>query len=160
MCAIVDANVRHQLFDSGHEAGVGFREWLRASGHAGIAVGGRQYRRELYGVSSDKYRSWYHQIKRAVKTIELDDDTVDDEARILQNSDVCCSDDEHIIALARVSGARLLYSNDKELHTDFKDKKLVDKPLGKVYSTLHSNEFNAAHERLLSDPNLCRPGSG
>ena len=99
------------------------RRWLR-SPNARIAVGGTQYRRELYGASSDKYRSWYNQIKRAGKTIELNDGTVDSKTQSLQSRRECHSDDEHIIALARASGARLLYSNDKDLHRDFKDKNL------------------------------------
>ena len=53
---------------------------------------------------------------------------------ILVERGVCQSNDQHVIALAIVSGARLLYSNDRRLQRDFKDRRLIDPP-GKVYST-------------------------
>lgn len=43
------------------------------------------------------------------------------------------SDDPHVLALARFSGARLLYTADKNLRDDFKDTQLL-KPKGKIYS--------------------------
>ena len=49
------------------------------------------------------------------------------------------SDDPHVLALARVSGARLLYTKDNALIRDFKDKKFIDQPRGKVY-TRKTNE--------------------
>ena len=45
------------------------------------------------------------------------------------------SNDAHVIALAQVSGARLLYSNDSDLQDDFKDKSLIDSPRGRIYTT-------------------------
>lgn len=42
------------------------------------------------------------------------------------------SDDEHVLALARVSGARLLYTEDKELIEDFKNSRILS-PRGKVF---------------------------
>ena len=59
-------------------------------------------------------------------------------------------------ALAKISGARLLYSNDKDLHQDFKDKNLIDNPRGRVYSTLESKNFSVSHSRLLKKRDLCR----
>lgn len=41
------------------------------------------------------------------------------------------SNDPHVLALARVSGARLLYTDDRDLMTDFKDRALIC-PRGKV----------------------------
>jgi predicted nucleic acid-binding protein len=52
------------------------------------------------------------------------------------------SDDPHILALARVSGARVLYSKDKKLHEDFKDSKLIHSPRGRVYQ-------NQKHKHVL-----------
>ena len=37
----------------------------------------------------------------------------------LQDAGACQSNDLHVLALAQVSGARLLYSNDLSLHQDF-----------------------------------------
>ena len=44
------------------------------------------------------------------------------------------SDDPHVLALARVSGVRLLYTGDVDLIADFKDKAFIDRPRGKIYS--------------------------
>lgn len=67
---------------------------------------------------------------------------------------------EHIIALAKISGARLLYSNDQLLQRDFNEKELIDKPRGKIYSTHKTDEydnskFDEAKRRLLNR-NLCQ----
>jgi hypothetical protein len=45
----------------------------------------------------------------------------------------CVSNDLHILALARISGTRLLVSLDQDLHQDFKSAKVLSKPRGKVY---------------------------
>ena len=65
------------------------------------------------------------------------------------------SDDPHIIALANVSGARLLYSDDRNLHQDFTDGALIDNPRGKVYSTLRNRDVTQAHRRLMRDAPAC-----
>ena len=72
------------------------------------------------------------------------------------------SNDAHVIALAQLSGARLLYTNDGDLQKDFRNKNLVDNPEGKVYSTEAeknpNKEFRPAHKRLLGRNDLCRIG--
>ena len=45
------------------------------------------------------------------------------------------SNDAHVLALARESGARVLYTGDDALMADFKDKKFIDGPRGKIYSS-------------------------
>ncbi|MEZ5414866.1 MAG: hypothetical protein R3F03_11200 [Opitutaceae bacterium] len=52
------------------------------------------------------------------------------------------SDDPHVLALARVSGARVLCSLDKPLHDDFCNKTIIDNPRGKIWQ-------NDAHKHLL-----------
>ena len=54
------------------------------------------------------------------------------------------SNDPHVIALARVSRARLLCAADKLLHEDFDNKALIANPRGVVYQY-------ASHAHLL-DP--------
>ena len=44
------------------------------------------------------------------------------------------SDDPHVLALARICGARLVYTEDRDLMRDLKDRKLLN-PLGKVLTT-------------------------
>lgn len=52
--------------------------------------------------------------------------------QLLVDNRSCRSDDQHVIALAQVSGARVLCSKDHLLITDFRDTALLT-PKGKVY---------------------------
>ena len=54
------------------------------------------------------------------------------------------SDDPHVLALARQSGARLLYTGDSKLIADFTDRRIIQEPRGKVYS-------GAANAKLLTN---------
>ena len=61
------------------------------------------------------------------------DEEVEDRANELRRRKACTSDDTHVLALALVSGARLLYPNDAALIKDFKNRRIVANPGGKVY---------------------------
>lgn len=76
--------------------------------------------------------------------------------RELLDQHVLRSDDPHGVALAQVSGARLLYSNDRALQQDFGNKQLVDAPRGKVYTTRVHKDFSDTHRDLLARRDLCR----
>lgn len=73
------------------------------------------------------------------------DRKVDDETTVLVGDSRLSSDDPHIIALARVSGARLLCSQDQNLHCDFKNLDLVPRPKGNIYQ-------NTNHKSLIRKP--------
>ena len=60
------------------------------------------------------------------------------------------------LALAQVSGARLLYSNDLTLHQDFGNRDLINRPRGKIYSTHAGGQIQDSHRRLLRRNDLCR----
>ena len=47
----------------------------------------------------------------------------------------CRSNDPHVIALASVSGCRLIFSKDQDLHEDAKDKSLLN-PSASIYQTV------------------------
>lgn len=51
------------------------------------------------------------------------------------------SDDEHVLALARVSGARLLYTGDRDLMDDFRNPHLIEGRRGKVYSRANNADL-------------------
>ena len=69
---------------------------------------------------------------RAGRAIEVKAERLHEEETALAEQIV--SDDPHVLALARVSGARLLYTNDANLMADFKNKRLIDDPRGSVYT--------------------------
>ena len=153
MCAIVDANVANEVFGPDRPpAGQHFFEWLD-SPRGSLVIGGR-LREELS--QDSRFLRW---IKTAIaygRARSIDDDEVDERAAELRQLAVCSSDDEHVLALALVSGARLLYTNDRQLIRDFKDQEIVSDPRGKIYTTDRSGEITATHKRLVAR-HLCRP---
>ena len=154
MCAILDANVSHEVFGRHQtEAGRVFFRWLNER-HGRLAVGGKA-RREL--AKNATAGRWLVEGIRAGRVQAQNDDEVDRLSGELE--DACRSDDPHIIALAQVSRARLLYSNDQPLHQDFGNKDLVDRPRGKVFSTQGSPHLTNVHQRLLNRRDLCSQGN-
>lgn len=158
MCAILDANVVHEVFGrSSPEAGKGFLHWINC-GRGRLVIGG-QLLKELERASDD-FKKWAKIAQSFGKIQRVDKGEVNAVEEDLRNTSSCKSNDLHIIALAQVSGARLLYSNDKRLQQDFKNKELIDKPRGKVYSTNQGREeFSPDHKNLLARKDLCRANS-
>ena len=152
MCAIVDVNVSHEVFGTDRpEAGERLFKRLN-SGSLRLVVG-----RKLLGeLNYGKAQQWIQQAILAGKVHQETTGTVDEREEELSSEGRCLSNDPHIIALGQISGARLLYSNDKKLHVDFKNKLLIDEPRGKIYSTNEDKNFTNSQARLLRDKNLCR----
>ena len=161
MCAILDANVAGQVFGANRPAaGQAFFDWLD-SGRGRLVIGGR-LRRELD--RNGDFRDWRLQAGLAGRVTLLNDAAVDDRAQVLEREGACRSNDAHVVAVAQISGARLLYSNDGDLQEDFNDRRLIDGPRGKVYSTRLREVLTPVHRRLLARRNLCahthRPRQG
>ena len=155
MCAILDANVVGQVFGEDRPAaGRAFFEWLNAD--RGRLVVGGQLRNELD--QSAAFRQWRVQAVLAGRVTLLNDDAIDAKARQLAKENTCRSDDEHVVAVAQLSGARLLYTNDRDLQRDFNSKALIDQPRGKVYTTRTRDDLTKGQRRLLANRNLCKPG--
>ena len=156
MCAIVDTNVAHEVFGlSPQPTGEKFFEWIN-KGSERLVVGGKLL--DELEESSKSFTEWAGVAVSAGKMRIVDESKVNARAQKLEADGTCASDDPHILALAQVSGARLLYSNDRDLQKDFKTKGLIDGPRGKVYSTLKNKNFAASHKRLLGTKGLCNIG--
>lgn len=154
MCAILDNAVVHEVFGHGRpDAGEGFRRWTD-SGKGQLVIGGR-LRAEL--VRNHAFRPWLAEALRGGRARSLNDAEVDARETTLRQSGTCESNDQHIIALAQLSNARLLYTNDDALTRDFGRKRLIDNPRGKVYSTKSGGEFTKSRRRLLQRGDLCSP---
>lgn len=157
MCAIIDANVAHEVFgDNPTEAGVGFFEWID-KGNGRLVVGGLLMS-ELER-STPGFGEWVAEAQQAGKMRVENAVKIADRAETLRKAGACRSNDHHVIALAQVSGARLLYSNDQNLHRDFRNKRLIDNPRGSVYSTLESKDFTRNRQRQLQRRDLCASAS-
>ena len=153
MCAIVDADVSNEVFGSNpHPAGERFFDWIN-SGRGRLVAGGKLLR-ELEA-SSEGFREWAAVARSAGKMRIVGESEVDTRAKRLLSEGTCKSNDHHVIALAQVSGARLLFSNDGDLQQDFRDKNLVDRPRGQVYSTRRREDLTRGQRRLMARRDLC-----
>ena len=160
MCAIVDANAISEIFhlgssggkDARSEAGKQFFEWLKTKPER-LIIGGSKLKEEL---KIERLLIWMKGVDQEGKFLKYDDDEVDQKARELLDQNACKSDDEHIIALAQISKARLLYSHDEPLHEDFRDAKLINRPRGKIFPTGDNPQDRKRRSAILDDKNLCK----
>ena len=136
MCLIVDNNLAADFFCGSVPDLLPLKQAVVDS--ACCLFYGGHLRREY--LRSPKVMRMLRQLDQAGRAKAVPDATVD--ARMKLVAPQCVSDDPHIIALALESGARLLCSLDKDLHTDFTNPKLINAPRGNVYQ-------NANHEHLV-----------
>ncbi len=84
------------------------------------------------------------------RVYKYDDKAVRKRTQVLIDANSCKSDDQHVIALAQIARARLLFSQDRKLCQDFANSDLIAKPEGLVYQ-------HASQSRLLDQPPECFP---
>ena len=143
MCLIVDNDVGQTFFSS--QRGDPYfpaLNWIRRR-DGKLVVGGRLWIKEYHGTQRANLVQSLEQAGRAIiypaSVVDAEEDTV---------RDACKSNDTHVIALARVSGARVLCTKDSDLEADFKDRTLIDSPRGSIYK-------NASHQHLLRHHGGC-----
>ena len=153
MCAIVDNNVRDQVFGANSQSPAGrfFLDWL-SSGRGRLVVGGKLLR-ELNGYSD--FNRWLRTALARNRARQIDDDRVDAETEAIRARQICRSDDEHVLALAQVSGARLLFTNDRALQDDFTNRRIIPNPRGRIYTTVVHSDIRQTHRDLLDSADLC-----
>ena len=105
-----------------------------------LVYGGTKLRKEFASVQSQ-----IASLDRAGRASLMPQTDVDQEEMQIEESPHLTSNDAHIIAIARVSGSRLLCTNDKKLQTDFKNLNLLSSPKGNVYK-------NESHKHLIRKP--------
>lgn len=140
MCVIVDANCAKDVLHPSPQ--VEFAPIMKAilDGKARLVLGGSKQKTEYQRI----YSAWRYIkiLDQAGKARLVSDDDVDAEQEQIQNHLTIQSDDAHILALARISGARLLCSRDQPLHQDFGDPDIIDNPRGSIYQV-------ASHTHLI-----------
>lgn len=146
MCLIIDANCASDTLSPKPHAE--FAPIMQAiiNKNAVMVLGGKKLREEYQKLPS--VWRFVVMLDKAGKALMCSDSAVDDMQKELEDSGQLSSDDPHIIALAKVSGARLLCSKDQNLHKDFRSAKLVNSPRGSIYQ-------NKNHKALLGK---CCPG--
>jgi hypothetical protein len=75
------------------------------------------------------------ELERAGRLRSCPQPQLDQMEKQLRKTVVCRSNDLHVIALALVSGARTLATDDKALTDDFTDARIIKSPRGSVYRT-------------------------
>jgi hypothetical protein len=147
MCLIVDANCAHLFFKSSQypDAKPAF-DWISDRRCNGRLVYGGKLENELkkdQGAARSLLDLW-----RDGRAIRVEKNKVDSETERVRKLGLCRSNDHHVIALAIVSGARVLYSHDGKPQADFDNPKLINHPRGRVYKY-------AKHKRLLVHTRSC-----
>ena len=153
MCAIVDADVVHQLVGPKQtEAGKRFREWLD-SGRGELVVGGKNTKELTH---NRNFARWFVEARRLGRRVRQVRDAMIKEAEE-QLSGRATSNDRHVLALALVSGARLLFTDDRRLRNDFTNTEVISNPDGKVYTARSNVErlFTSEHQEMLENRTLC-----
>lgn len=123
---IIDANCGSD-FNPVSEDAEPIINWLICGN--GKVIAGGQLKTELLRCSFGRL---YRELILAGRILEIHEGEVNQLARALEKNTI--SNDSHIIALAMLSNCRLLFSRDKTLQKDFKNKDLINNPRGKIYS--------------------------
>ena len=148
MCAIVDANVSSQVFgDTLSPAGQHFLNWLTPSRGGKLILGGKLLE-ELSVLRT--FPLWLRVARESGVAKIIPDDRVNAETTDLENQGVCQSNDAHVIALAMIGGARILFTNYLTLRRDF--RRIIH---GQIYDTRNSVNVTSSHWNLLRRP--CPP---
>lgn len=146
MCVILDTNAIGDVFsDPAPDRYAPLIRWLFRGD--GVVVAGGRVLREI--TRNERAASRLRELQRTNRCVILRDAAIDAESRRLAG--LVCSNDAHVVALAIVSGARLLVSEDEALRSDFCSARIVTRPRGKVYSS-------ADHAHLLIHTTSCRRG--
>ncbi len=152
MCIIIDANMAHKLGNPRHQRppDAAARQVLnRLIGYSGLklALGGKLAKEVL---QLRVMQELVNELEKTGRVYKYDNKAIRERTKILIDAEACKSDDQHVIALAQVSRARLLYSQDRKLCLDFTNSALIAHPVGRVYQ-------RKADAHLLDNPPACSP---
>ncbi len=131
MCILIDANRTGDLVKS--PPGPAARLVLDYVGNSGgkIVVGGK-LEKEL--VHNHNLLKLFVEWKRAQRLVQIKAEVIESRVEELARARLHQSNDLHVLALALASGARVLWTDDRALQDDFRNKSLIDNPRGRVFS--------------------------
>src|SRR3569833_2799566 len=130
MCLIADVNVASKLVDVDEDSQP-IVKWLD-SNRGKLAIGGR-----LSEELMNNRRLWRKLVaySRAGRCHTYSKEKIEAQYGNMSDDDIT-SNDRHILALARVSGCRLLYTRDNALAADFRNRRIIpprDGHGGRIY---------------------------
>ena len=134
MCVVVDADKTGVLLKTPTPAeALPLLNWLRAGGTFVYSTGG------IFDLQfPESNRSRLAKLSRSIRLVRIAEEAVWEKQQTLPEK--LCSDkkkgpgDRHILALALASRAEVLYTGDKGLMDDFRDRKVMGELRGKIYS--------------------------
>ncbi len=137
MCIIIDSCRMGDFLNPKHQDSAPIREWLKAGGRMVYSISGG-FSDEIGNSPSYKERLTVYSNSGRAHLIpgEL---FADDEKKLKKIG--IRSNDPHVLALARFTRTRLLYTNDPKLIKDFKDRNFLKDPRGKVYKTAKNSDL-------------------
>ena len=138
MCLILDVNIIHKVFPSPGADHGPVREAL--NNLKATMVYGGELKREYLKLRW--FRPFLRRLDQTGAAKVFSDSEVDARTAAICSAGGFESDDPHILALAIVTKARLLCSEDDNLTTDFTNPQFIRDPRGNVYR-------RAEHARLL-----------
>jgi rRNA-processing protein FCF1 len=125
MCIIVDANCCHFLKQQ-NGGGKEIHEWIIKK-RGKLATGGKNLA-ELLKAGLGSILTEY---KRANCLSQYSDQIIDAQQQQI-NITLCKSNDLHVLLLARVSGSRIVFTNDNLLKDDLRNLSLIPKRNGRA----------------------------
>ena len=136
MCIVVDANMFGAFKDPANENMESVWNWLRKKNGKIAYSNTKKFEEEWErgGVTN-----LIKLLRQAGQLKEIPPQEVKAKENELNRIGAIRSDDPHIIALSIIANVKVLVSNDRTLHEDFKNRNLVG---GRVYQT-------KSHSRLL-----------
>ena len=116
MCIIVDANSAHDLSNRTADGEPVLRWLLNPKQRAGLILGGK------LAAELDKagFRTTLAVLSRAGRLHRIADDILRRREEELAAQGSCVSNDPHVVALALITGCTLVFTKDRQLHTDLK----------------------------------------
>lgn len=153
MCVIIDTCVAvHALSHTPHPDYKPLVDWIYSTREChGIVVHGGRLTDELMKIGN--VAQTLKKLQQAGRARLIADERVRLEEIAIRSAATPRSNDIHVLAVARASGARLLCTNDTTggLEDDFCNKSFLDEPRGRVYKY-----SSPAHKRLLQHSRLCQ----
>ena len=147
MCVIVDNSARNEVFGKTATATGRKLEGSFDNQKTRLVLGGG-LRKEL--MQNKRFRIWFVEADRKGSVHRACDACVNDQTTQLNISQVCQSNDTHVIALAQISGCKILCAVDRALQVDFTSTNLIN---GRVLPI--NRPWRSTHNQLMSWTRNC-----
>jgi len=146
VCVIIDTNVVGITFGpTPNRDAEPLLKWLIHDN--GVMIFGGRLANELRKTATAL--RFVNQLRSAGRAKELPSAEVRQEEHSLHEHYTLRSNDAHVLALARLSGARVLFTDDYKLRDDFKNRRIIRDPGGRIYASRE-------HAHLLRHHRSCR----